>query len=52
MENQRIKCKVDNCKFNEQSKDCTLGTITVGCEGDFSQARSERETICCSFTKE
>jgi len=49
--NQEIKCTVSNCKFHSDNEHCTLGSITVGCEGEFSQARSDRETVCCSFSK-
>ena len=49
--NQEIKCTVDNCKFHGDDQHCSLGSITVGCEGDFTTARSDRETICCSFCK-
>jgi len=51
MNTQEIKCTVNNCKFHGSDQHCSLNAITVGCEGDHTQARSERETVCCSFSK-
>ncbi|MCL2753659.1 MAG: DUF1540 domain-containing protein [Defluviitaleaceae bacterium] len=48
--NQDIKCSVNSCKFYEGNH-CNLGGITVGSDSLTGDARTNRETNCCSFTK-
>ena len=46
--NQEIKCSVRSCRYNDQTKNCTLSDITVGC-GSAGEAKSKSETVCSSF---
>jgi len=49
--NQKIKCNVDTCKFNNyDEKLCSLSEIKVGCDCD--KANNKCDTICSSFEKE
>jgi hypothetical protein len=50
MSNQEINCTVENCRYNANEQYCTLEAITVGCESNL-EARTQDETICCSFSK-
>lgn len=45
---QEIKCNVHSCKYNDQSRYCTLYDITVGHTNN-SDAKSKQETECASF---
>ena len=40
-----IDCSVDSCRFNEQCKECTLDSISIGCKQD----GSAEHTLCCSY---
>ena len=39
-----IDCSVDSCRFNEQCKECTLDSISIGCKQD----GSAEHTLCCN----
>jgi hypothetical protein len=46
--NQKIKCDVNHCQYNEESKVCTLNEIKVskcdcGCDG------KKENTLCGSY---
>ena len=48
--NQTIKCKVESCKFQDNSCDCcTLDEIHVGCSCGCDEATKDKETFCKSF---
>lgn len=51
MSNQEINCTVENCKYNANEQYCALEAITVGCDNNAHEARTEHETICRSFSK-
>ncbi|MGI6151710.1 MAG: DUF1540 domain-containing protein [Christensenellales bacterium] len=48
MKNQRIGCRVQNCRYNERGATCGLDSIEVrpcdGCSG-----KSPDDTLCASF---
>lgn len=47
--NQKIKCDVDSCKYNDCSeKRCQLNEIKISCD---YRADCKDETICDSFEK-
>ncbi len=48
---QKIKCDVETCKYNNCQKNCcTLEEILVSCDCD--DPSCQRDTICGSFEKE
>lgn len=48
MKNQKIKCNVESCDF--QNYDCcTLKEIQVGCSCGCNDATHDKETLCKSF---
>ena len=50
LKNQKIKCDVENCKFNNAEKcECNLEEIEVSCECDGCDCHKTKETICSSF---
>ena len=50
MKDQKIKCDVTNCKYNDASRKlCDLSEIEVSCSCDACDCHSNRETICASF---
>ena len=49
---QEIKCSVRSCRFNDQTRYCTLSDITVGQDGAPGEAKSKKDTICASFAAE
>lgn len=49
MSNQKIKCDVENCKYNDNSDEmCELDEIKVSCDCNNDKADKEN-TICNSF---
>lgn len=47
---QKIKCDVNNCKFNNESAFlCTLKEIDVSCTCNKETCKNKLETICNSF---
>ncbi len=40
-----IDCSVGSCRFNEQCKECTLDSISIGCKQD----GNAEHTLCCSY---
>jgi hypothetical protein len=47
MPNQDIKCHVQTCKYNDNSRTCTLHDIVVGAAG--TQVHDKSSTQCDSF---
>ncbi len=47
-DNQKIKCKVESCKF-QNDDNCTLKEIQVGCDCNNKDATKNQETLCRSF---
>lgn len=48
--NQRIKCNVCNCKYNNDEEYlCTLKEIDVSCTCNKEECINKKETICNSF---
>lgn len=47
MPNQQINCHVHTCRYNDQSRNCTLGDIMVG--NSAMQPHEKSETECASF---
>jgi len=45
--NQKIKCEVDSCKYNDSCKNCSLDEIKVSC--NCGNPNCKDETICDSF---
>lgn len=49
MANQKIKCDVENCKYNDLSDEmCQLDEIKVSCDCNNNEA-DRKDTICKSF---
>ena len=49
---QNIKCKVFNCKFNNNTlKLCELNEIEVNCDCDNNKCDCKEKTICNSYKK-
>ncbi len=46
--NQKIKCRVQSCKF-QNSDNCTLEEIQVGCSCGSNEATKDKQTLCKSF---
>lgn len=46
--NQKIKCNVESCKFQDCDC-CTLKEIQVGCNCGCHEATEDQETLCRSF---
>lgn len=50
MKNQKIKCDVENCKYNNcDACECTLDEIEVSCSCNGCDCHKVKETICSSF---
>lgn len=50
MKNQKIKCNVNSCYFNDVScEECTLKQIKVSCNCNNHNVHEKSETICSSF---
>ena len=50
MKNQKIKCNVNSCDFNDINCDeCTLKQIKVSCSCNNHNVHEKSETICSSF---
>lgn len=48
--NQKIKCEVESCKFQDKKMNCcNLEEIEVGCNRGNTEARDVDATICKSF---
>jgi len=48
--NQKIKCEVKSCKFNNEIEYlCTLKEIDVSCTCNKNNCKDKIETICNSF---
>ena len=48
--NQKIKCSVASCKFNNLDyKECQLSVIKVGCGCNCGDPNCKDDTICDSF---
>lgn len=48
--NQKIKCNVDSCEFNDcKCSECTLKEIKVSSDCGNSEVKQKSETICQSF---
>ncbi len=43
-----IDCSVESCKYNENSKMCTLGNVKVGAT-TMSEPEAKKDTQCGSF---
>lgn len=48
--NQKIKCEVDSCKYNDSCKNCSLDEIKVSC--NCGNPNCKDETICDSFEEQ
>jgi len=50
MKNQKIKCNVHSCDFNDYNcEECKLKQIEVSCECNNNNVHAKSETICKSF---
>jgi len=50
MANQKIKCGVESCQFQDEKKSCcTLDEIKVGCDCGCKEAENSDSTVCKSF---
>lgn len=46
--NQKIKCGVHSCKYNDKINYCSLNDITIG-NSTSMEAHNKDETLCSSF---
>lgn len=50
MNEQKIKCNVENCKFNDSYNNlCNLNEIKVSCSCRGCNCHDVKETVCSSF---
>lgn len=48
--NQKIKCSVESCKYNDfDENECQLSVIKVGCGCSCDEPNCKDDTICDSF---
>lgn len=50
-ENNKIKCEVESCKYNDE-KCCELDEVKIGCNCENDACSCSDETICKSFCEE
>ena len=44
-----VKCTVNNCKYNQDARQCTAAAIEVTIDGGASSARQPEQTNCHTF---
>ena len=50
MNNKKIKCDVENCMYNNDTKECSLNEIKVS-SNNLKKCNSIDQTKCISFKK-